>query len=470
MGKAGGRDAGVRKRSGRSGEISKELARLLEGDGDRRLAEDILATAHYADIAEVLEAVEGDDSRRWILGKLDDEEAALVVGELPPDLQIVILKLLDSGRVRSVLDKMSSDDIADLLGEAGTEEAKRILKLLEKEEAEEVTELLTYREDSAGGIMTTEFLALSENMTAEETIAKMRQLAPDAETVYYLYVVDDDEKLVGVLSLRELIVAQPGALLKDIMRRNVVSVNVATDREEVARVIRKYDLLAVPVVDDAGRIHGIVTFDDAMDVVEEETTEDIYKMAGAGQTAGVDELRSAWARASKRLPWLVFLLFGDFLSANVIKGFTVTLESFVALAYFIPILMDMGGNVGTQSFAIVVRGLATGEVDKRELFRAACREARVGVVVGAICGLLVAGIALLWQRSPTLGLVVGGSLGLTLVVAAVVGAMIPLVMENIGVDSAVASGPFITTAIDVLALLIYFGLATYFMHRLAPGG
>ncbi|MEW6081678.1 MAG: magnesium transporter [Bacillota bacterium] len=425
----------------------------------------ILKDLHPVDLAELLAQMDSDTARAYVLLLLPGEDAALVMQELEYDVQSRLLETLEPSQASRVLEEMSSDDLADLLAQVQPGRAQEIMELLE--DAEDVRELLTYKEDSAGGIMTTEFIALQEDMTAHETIETLRRLAPDAETVYYLYVINGGGRLTGVLSLRDLIVAQPQVLLKDIMETNVVSVDVTTDQEEVAKVVSKYDLLAVPVVGHDGVLEGIVTFDDVIDVLEQEATEDIYRMAGAGSGEADDLVKGGpWLRMGRRLPWLVILLFVGFLSANVIRGFASTLESVVALAYFIPVLIDMGGNVGTQSFAVVVRGLATGEVERKDLIRVMLREAQVGVLLGVACGTLVALAAFMWQGSPILGAVVGLSMSLTLLIAAVVGAVVPMVVDRFGMDSAVASGPLITTIIDVSGLLIYFSMATSLMERL----
>lgn len=427
----------------------------------------LLEDLHPADIAEVLDDLEQEDMKVHVLRLLSEEDAALVMEELKYEDQSRLLELLEPVTASKVLDEMSTDDIADLLAEIEPERAQEIMSLLEKQDAEDVRGLLSYKEDTAGGIMTTEFIALQEDLAVEETIETLRQLAPDAETVYYLYVVNGMGRLTGVLSLRDLIVAAPLMRLKDIMQTNVVSVNLDADQEEVAKLVSKYDLLAVPVVDNEQRLEGIVTFDDIMDILEEEATEDIHRMVGAGSDPAYDLMKGGpWLRMGKRLPWLVLLLFGNFISANVIRGFTTTLESVVALAYFIPVLMDMGGNVGTQSFAVTVRGLATGEVERRDLLRTMVKEAQVGVLLGASIGALVALVAVIWQGSPVMGFVVGIAMSLTLVTAAVVGTLVPMVFERIGVDTALASGPFITTIIDVTGLLIYFWLATRLLQTL----
>ncbi len=443
-------------------DILQQLRQLL-ASGDRQGFLSLLSQVHPADLAEVLEHMEPAE-QGIVFGLLDRERAAMVLEELDSETVARLLRAAGRERAAKILDQIAVDELVDLLLEISPQDAREFLSVLEEEDREDIRDLLTYPEDSAGGLMTTDYVAVHEDLTAEEAIGVLRQIAPDAETAYYVYVVDTRGKLTGVLSLRELIIAPPDVRVKDIMRTNVIAVGVFEDQEEVARLVARYDLVAIPVVDQDGILRGIVTADDIMDVIEEEATEDIYRMAGAGAEKEERELASSpWHKARRRLPWLIFLLFGNMLSANVIQGFTRTIEAVVALAYFIPVLMDMGGNVGTQSFAVVVRGLATGELDPRYLFRTVLREAGVGVLVGGICGTLVGLVGLLWQGDPMLGLVVGVAMALTLFTATLWGTLVPLALERLGLDSALGAGPFITTVVDITGLLIYFTLATYLM-------
>jgi len=265
-----------------------------------------------------------------------------------------------------------------------------------------------------------------------------------------------------------LIIAEPATPIRDVMEKDLVTVNVTDDQEEVARVAMHYDLLAVPVIDADGKMLGIATIDDIIDVIDEEAAEDLAGVAHGGRA--IDESaagsQNVLARIKLRLPWLVLLMFLDFLSANVISTFEGVLKTFVALAFFIPVLMDMGGNVGTQSLAMTIRGLATGEIDRDDLVRLLWRETKVGVGLGLFCGLLLGVIATIWQGSATLGIVVGSALAITMGFAGLMGMVVPMVFERLGIDSAVASSPFITSIVDVLGLLVYFAVATKVMHLL----
>ena len=448
-------------------ELRSTLQEIMSSpEWERRLSE-LLDPLHPADIAEFIEYLDDEDRRRIILA-LPVKKAALTVEEMEPEVQSRILHHVSDRQAARILDEMSDDDIADLLGEISPQEAADILELLEDEEAADVQELLEYVRDSAGGIMTTDVMALDEEMSAEEAIGVLRTTTPDAETVYYLYIINRESQLTGVLSLRELIVAPPSARLRELMNPSVISVQAQTDQEEVAKLVAKYDLLAVPVVDARNRLLGIITVDDVLDVIEEEVSEDFYRISGTvpHEGEGITVDMALPEKARRRLPWLMGLLIGHLFTGRVISEFEEILQSVVALAYFIPVLMDMGGNVGTQSLAMVVRGLATGRIHARRLVWAIFREAQTGLVLGAILGVSIAFISFIWQGSATLGLVVGISMAVTVFSAAVMGTFIPLFLDYIGIDSAVASGPFITTVIDIASLIIYFVLATIMLNGL----
>ncbi len=361
---------------------------------------------------------------------------------------------------------MASDDAVDLLGELSPEEIAALLPLVDEEGAK-FSGLLKYPEESAGGIMTTEYISLPADLPVEEAIARLREIAPQAETIYYVFVVDLENRLIGVLSLRDLIAAPDGTPLKEIMRHNVISVNAALDQEEVARVVVKYDLLALPVVDDSNRLLGIITFDDIMDVLEQEATEDIYRLAGAGEVTGVELMEaSAYQVAWHRTPWLLLSMLGGIAAGYIMSTFESTLEAILVLAFFIPVIMDMGGNVSTQSSTIFVRGIATGEIKGNGIWRYLFREIRVGLLMGVLFGLLVAAAALLWRGNPVLGLVVGTSMIATISLATIIGTLVPLFFHKLKIDPAITSGPLVTTIKDITGLLIYFGMATLFLDYL----
>lgn len=421
--------------------------------------------AHPSDLVELIEDLE-EEHQKELFYRISNENAASIIQEMDDFDQVALLRMLTREKIASILKEMAKDDAADLVADFPEEETSEILSLIE-DEADDIRGLLKYPEDTAGGIMTTDYIALPENITADEAINRLREIAPEAESIYYVYVVDPETLLKGVLSLRDLIAADSSTPLKETMRENVISVPVEMDQEEVARVVSRYDLLAVPVVDDKGRLLGIITVDDILDVMEEEATEDIYRLTGTGEVKGIDIFEaSVMEHARRRMPWLIISIMGGLLSGSVIGAFESTLETIVMLAVFIPVIMDMGGNVGTQSSTLLVRGLATGEISPNDRWRYFLREAKVGLAIGFMNGTIVMLAAILWQRNPLLGVVVGIAMFSTILLAAAIGTLIPMIFNHFGFDPAITAGPFVTTIKDVTGLLVYFGIATMFLSHL----
>ena len=436
-----------------------EIQALLTGS-DAGALRIYLAKLHPSDLAEVIEELPAAAGAQ-VLGMLDHASAAEALDDLPGKAQGDLLAELSAPQVGAILEQMADDDLADLVAELAPDQAEQVLGLLDREDAADVKQLMAYPADTAGGIMTTDYAWVKASFTAAAAIEHIRALAPEAETANYIYVLGEGEELCGVLSLRELIVAEPAARVQAIMETDLVTVGVADDQEEVARAAMHYDLLALPVIGGGGRLLGIVTIDDLIDVIDAEAAEDFYGVAHGGRAPEVEvgQPLGVWARVRLRLPWLIILMFGNFLAANVISGFDHVLQSLVALAFFIPVLMDMGGNVGTQSLAMTIRGMTTGEIDRSDVWRLMWRELRVGMSLGLFCGLLLAGVVTVWQGWGSLGVVVGVAMAATMSIASVLGTLVPLIMDRLGFDSAVASSPFITSAVDVSGLLIYFAVA-----------
>lgn len=430
------------------------------------ISNELKAGSHPGDLLDLIEELELDQKVE-LLNRLADSEAALILQEMEDFDQAELIRNIDSVQATAILKNMASDDAADLLGELSPEEAQEMLELIDEEEASDFGDLLKYPEESAGGIMTTEYISLPADIPVEDAINRLREIAPEAETIYYVYVVDQTGHLIGVLSLRDLIASTDGTLLKNIMRHHVISVNAELDQEEVARIVSKYDLLAVPVVDGENRLLGIITVDDVLDVVEQEATEDIYRLAGAGEVEGVELTEAPVAKVVRmRLPWLLISMVGGMISGSVIGVYEGTLEAIVMLAIFIPVIMGMGGNVGTQSSTIFVRGIATGEIEPSEVWSYLFREIRVGMVMGVLCGIMISIAAYFWQGNIYLGLVVGISMLITITMAALIGTLVPLLCNLIHIDPAITAGPFVTTIKDVTGLLIYFLVATAFIEYL----
>ncbi|WP_227395748.1 magnesium transporter [Jeotgalibacillus aurantiacus] len=363
-----------------------------------------------------------------------------------------------------LLSHMYTDDAVDVLNELDKEQVASYLTIMDKESAEEIKNLLHYEEYTAGSIMTTEFVSIPEHSTVRSAMAILRNKAPGAETIYYTFVINEDRKLVGVVSLRDLITSDEDVLIKDIMSERVVSVSVGDDQEDVARTMKDYDFLALPVVDFQNHLLGIITVDDIIDVLEEEASDDYSKLAGVSDMDSRD--RTPLRAARKRLPWLIALLFLGMMTANLIGRFEDTLEQVAILAVFIPLIAGMAGNTGTQALAVAVRSIATGDIKDESKMKLILREAGTGFITGSICGVIVIGIVYVWQDSLFLGVLVGISIFASLIVATLAGSLVPLVMHRFNIDPAVASGPFITTINDIISILIYFGIATSFMSYL----
>jgi magnesium transporter len=386
-----------------------------------------------------------------------------VLSELEGDsIQEVLADLLHSD-VAWLLKDIGPDDVAYILGFLPEERGRDILALMKTEDSTEVADILKYEKDTAGGIMTTEFFSLSEDATAQEAIRRLQQ-ATDAEMVFYIYVTDKDEHLVGVLSLRQLLTVPPATPLKNIMTRDVISVAVDMDQEEVARQVASYNLLAIPVVEKDGTLAGIITVDDVVDVIREEATEDMLKMAGAIEEDNVSK-SSSFGSARLRLPWLFTNLVGSLLSGAILWYFRYTIQEVVAIVSFIPVIAAMGGNVGLQSSTLIIRGLATGLVELTDVWTVFFREVKIGLVMGVACGIILTVVG--WGlHQGFLGVVVGVSLVIAFLVSTSMATIMPIVLKRMGVDPAVAAGPFVTTANDITGITIYLTLATIFLDHL----
>lgn len=418
---------------------------------------------HPSDQADIFMTLD-KDTRSKVYTYLNAEEFADVFDNLDIRNQMVFFLELDEDYATDVFNHMFTDDVANFLSEINDQRAEEILERMDGKKAEKVYSILKYADETAGAIMTKELISISSTQTVGDVLDKLRDEAPDAEIVYYLYVVDPEGVLVGVVSLRDLIIAMPEELIEDIMNTHAVSVVEDLDQEEVGKLIQKYDFLAVPVVSKENRLLGIVTVDDVMDILEEEMTEDFGEISA---TKGATDVNlSAFTAAKKRSPWIIALMFFGMITGGVIGRFEDTLESVVLLAAFIPMIMDSGGNVGTQSLAVSVRGLALGTIEKGSFFRMIRREFSTGALIGLLCMILITILVTFIYGNTMLGVIVGVSILITLSISAVIGSVIPLIINKMKIDPAVASGPFITTINDIVGLLIYFSIATYLMDFL----
>jgi magnesium transporter len=424
----------------------------------------VITKFHPADVAHLFRYLDLKEQRIIFHLIGSPETAAYVLSELDHSTGAQLLEQIDKETITEVLQEMPYDDAVEIIRNMPEELAEEILNIMQDEHSEEIEQLLKYDEDTAGGIMSTEIFSLPEDLTVREAIEALQQ-AKDVEMVFYLYVTDEHNHLVGVLSLRQLLIVPPSTKLKNLMTREVISVRTDIDQEEVAHLVAKYNILAVPVVDEENRLMGIITVDDVIDVLRQEATEDIYKMAGASQEELLYGFRS-FKIARLRLPWLLTNLFGGVITGYLMWLFKATLAEVIALISFIPVITGMGGNVGGQSATIVVRGFATGRIDSSTLRKVFFKELRVGMMMGAVCGIVVGLVAFFWHHNPFLGLVVGMAMITAMTVAATMGVLAPAFFKKFGIDPAIASSPFVQTANDITGILIYFGTATAFISYL----
>jgi magnesium transporter len=437
--------------------LVESIKRLLRRNATSHLRK-IVNKTHAADLARLFRSLPLAH-QHTVFNLIDeDEQKGILFSEMDEDTFLDFIQELKIDEMVTVLEDMASDDVADLIERMPDETADLVLKKMKQEGSEEVESLLGYEKDSAGGIMTPDFIALPENITAKEAVKSIQKEHLDVEMPFYLYVVDENQKLVGVSSLRQLVVSPPETSLKELMTADVFSVRTHTDQEEVAKLVARYDLLAVPVVDDTNSLVGIVTVDDVIDIIKEEATEDILRMAGAG--AEFVETKSVLKSTRIRLPWLFASCLGGLLASLIIGHFEDSLTQVTFLAAFIPVIMGMGGNIGTQSSTIVVRGLSTGLLNVRDIGKVVGKELTIGFFLGIVYGGLIGTVAHFHQDSLALGISVGSAVISSMSVAALVGSLVPMLFARLNVDPAVATGPFVTTAIDIISVFFYFQIAT----------
>ncbi len=395
-----------------------------------------------------------------LLKILPEETSADILVEMGEEFRGDVLEELTPQEIADVVEEMSSDDAADVVAELEEEKAEEVVDLLEEEDRLEISQLLAYDEDTAGGIMQLEVVWVREDRTVARAIEKIR-LAKDEidDDLHHIYVVDVHGKLVGSLPLPRLLLARPDELVRSIINTDVRSVPADMDQEEVAQLFKKYDLVAVPVVDRSERLLGRITIDDVVDVIHEEAAQDYSRIAGTEEEEFREE--GVYRKAGLRLPWLVTGLVGEIVAAFVFSRYAESIQTVIALAFFVPVITAMGGNAAIQSSAVMVRGLATGEVTPRDAASRLVREMRVAMITGVVCALLILVIASLWTGDARLGAVVGGSMLIVVLIATTVGAFVPLVLDRLGVDPALATGPFVTTSNDTLGIAIYLTFATW---------
>ena len=438
------------------------FGRLLRRHAHTNLLK-LINKTHPADLAVVFRYFSEEEQSQIFNLMKEDEHTVEFLVELDDTLIANLLEDESPERIAGLIEHASANDQSYILGTLEEEQAQSVIDLLKTEEKEEIEELMGYPEDSAGAMMTTDVFTLYQDTSCREALRTLQD-QEEAEMVFYLYITDEDDRLVGVASLRALATTPPDTLLKDIMVKRVHSVRPETDQEDMAQIVAQYNYLAVPVLDADDHLVGIVTVDDVVDVIREEATEDFLQMAGAGKDREI-LLKSSWENAKARLPWLFASWIGGIIAATIIGTFEHMLESIIALAAFIPVIMGMGGNIGTQSSTIIVRGMATGRIEIGSEMKVLFKEIRVGLILGGLYGLLLGIFAnfRFIDTDPMLGVVVGLSICCSMLIAAAVGTFIPLVLRKLDIDPAIATGPFVTTSIDIIGVLLYFVIAGSFL-------
>jgi len=447
-------------------ERAEKLEMLIEQIDSKNFSEikEILINENPADIASFFEELETE--RLVLLFRLLPKDiAAETFVEMPSDLQEHLIKSFSDMELKEVLDELYLDDAVDIVEEMPANVVKRILKTAAPDMRKMINELLKYPDDSAGSIMTIEYISLRPSMTVEEAIKRIRRVGVDKETIYTCYVTEGDRKLIGLVTVKDLLLAEEDTVISDIMETNIISVRTTEDQEVVSNIFSKYDFMAVPVTDEENRLVGIITFDDAIDVMQDEATEDIEKMAAIMPTDKTYLKTSVFELWKARIPWLLLLMISATFTGKIMRSFEDALAAQVVLTAFIPMLMDTAGNSGGQTSVTIIRGLSLGEIEMRDLLKIIWKEIRVAV----FCGVTLAGanfvkILLVDRVSIEIALVVSLTIIITVIFAKITGATLPVLAKQLKFDPAVMSSPFITTIVDAIALLVYFNIAAQFLN------
>lgn len=442
--------------------LAERVITLLE-EGRYNEVKQEVNDLHPVDVAELMGLL--DSQKQVILFRLLKKDLAIAVFEqLDFEHQENLLRHFTDEKVAEILNRMSPDDRMELFDELPAKVVKKLLNLLEPAQRDIAASMLGYPENSAGRIMNPRVVDLKEYYTVEQALKRFRRLNPPEELSYTAYVTDAERHLIGRVSLRDLVLADPEDKIGDIMDREVISVSTDDDQEKVAQIIQKYDLVAVPVVDREGRLVGAVTVDDAIDIIEAEATEDIHRLAAIRTTE--DEYLHAplWRKIKNRFVWLAVLLIMGTLTSFVIQGFSEVIQTIVALSFFIPMLIDTGGNVGSQSTTVVVRGLAIGELEGKTLWKVVLVETLIGGVLGVLLGIIGIARVVFLKESPLIGLIVGLSIFVIVFISNLIGIFLPVLFKKMRLDPAIAATPVITTIVDVIGVIIYFRIAQAFLH------
>lgn len=445
-------------------ELENQIKALLEEKKYHQIRQ-ILVDLNEADIAEIIETIDKKDDVVRIFRLLPKDNAAEVFSYIPIEYEQMIIESLTNREIGRIMNDLYSDDAVDMLEEMPANVVKKVLAATDQETRRDINSLLNYPEDSAGSIMTVEYVDLRAYMSMNDAIERIRQTGVDKETINNCYVTDAQKHLLGTISLREIILSNSDEIIKDVMEDNIITVHTLDDQEEVAKQFQKYDFAAMPVVDNENRLVGIITVDDVMDIIEEEATEDIEMMAAITPTDQPYMKTSTLQTYKKRIPWLLLLMISASITGKIIQGFEEALSTCVILTAFIPMLMDTGGNCGSQASVSVIRALSLDEVEFKDLPKIIFKEIKVALIVGLTLSIAnFVKIMVIDQTSMTVALVVCLTLFVTIVVAKLVGCILPVIASRIGFDPAVMASPFITTIVDALSLLVYFNIAQIFLN------
>jgi len=421
-----------------------------------------LAELHPADQADLVSQLD-EEVRTELLARFPAETLSQILAYLRDERRLELIEELSSPVLAPALDLADFDIAVDILHELPAERARETLRLMTT--AADVAPLLPYADETAGGRMTSAFIALQEDWTVDQALAYLRQTAPTAEQVFYLYVTDRERHLQGVVSLREIVVASPETPVRDLMTPDVVSVRASEDQEEALRSIQRYNFIALPVVDDERRLVGVISVDDIMDVAEEEATEDMFRLAGLDEDESV--IRPIGRSLLPRLVWLVVAMTSGFMAAGVVDAFDSTIDRIVAIAVFMPLIAGLGGNAGVQTVTLIVRSMALGELDLRGIRPTLQRELLIGLANGVIIGVLLAVIVFAWKGNAGLAIVAGTAILLNMVTGVTAGVLVPVSLRAVRLDPALASGALLTTFTDILGFFFFLGLATIFADQIA---
>lgn len=444
--------------------VTSRIIRRLLASGVHQRAERLLARVHPADLGPLLAELTPDEIRVVIDLLFAQRRAATLLRELPNELLPQIFEAISDQRLADVLSRLEIDDLTELIAYVPEERRDSVRARLPRHRREELLHASLYPADSAGRVMTTHFLALDQKMTTQEAIDSIRAAGDSSDAVLDLYVVDDERRLTGVVPIRRLVAVPPTTRVSEITAHETISVPAEADQEEVAQLVARYDLLTIPVTDADGRLLGVVTVDDVIDVITEEATEDMYRLAGLSEADRV--FSSARVSIRNRLPWMLLNLGTAFTAAAVVGLFERTLDQLVTLAVFLPVVAGVGGNGGIQTLTVITRSIALGEIEFSSGLRIVGKEMGVGLVIGLAAGVVAGGMAMLWQGNPMMGVALLLAMMITLTLAGLLGASVPLILKALGQDPALGAGVLVTFCTDAVGFFSFLGIATLLLDRL----